>query len=107
MVAAETTAEGHPTRLLLHVVKTHDGENIEAMARAHLEPSAHVVSDGLGCFRAVARIGCTHAPVVAAHEGWSEKLPCFCRFTLGCGGGGARNQPDLQLQSLLRASCHS
>ena len=77
VVAVETTADGHPTRLLLHVVRTHDGENIEAMARAHLEPSAHVVSDGLGCFRAVTRIGCTHAPVVAAQEGWSEKLPCF------------------------------
>lgn len=60
VVAVATDNDGHPQRLLLHVVKTHDGAEIEAMARAHLEPTARVVSDGLGCFRAVTRIGCTH-----------------------------------------------
>lgn len=64
-------------RLLLHVVKTHDGEAIEAMARQHLAPTARVVSDGLGCFRAVTRVGCTHEPIVAAKTGWSEKIPAF------------------------------
>lgn len=77
VIAVETSDEGHPRRLLLHVVKTHDGKNIEAMARAHLSPTARVVSDGLGCFRAVTRIGCTHEPMVAAQLGWSERLPCF------------------------------
>jgi transposase-like protein len=77
VVAVETSDDGHPRRLLLHVVKTHDGDNIEAMARAHLSPTARVVSDGLGCFRAVTRIGCTHQAMVAAKLGWSEKLPCF------------------------------
>jgi transposase-like protein len=77
VVAVETSDDGHPRRLLLHVVKTHDSENIEAMARTHLAPSARVVSDGLGCFRAVTRIGCGHEPTVAAQLGWSEKLPCF------------------------------
>lgn len=77
MVAVETSDDDHPRRLLLHVVKTHDGENIEAMAHAHLAPSARVVSDGLGCFRAVTRIGCAHEPMVAAQLGWSEQLPCF------------------------------
>lgn len=77
VVAVETSDDGHPRRLLLHVVKTHDGENIEAMARAHLSPTARVVSDGLGCFRAVTRIGCGHEPMIAAQLGWSERLPCF------------------------------
>ena len=77
VAAVQTTDAGHPVRLLLHVVKTHDGEAIEAMARQHLEPTARVVSDGLGCFRAVTRIGCKHEPVVAAKTGWSEKIPAF------------------------------
>lgn len=77
VAAVQTNDAGHPQRLLLHVVKTHDGEAIEAMAKAHLEPTARVVSDGLGCFRAVTRIGCKHEPIVAAHVGWSEKIPAF------------------------------
>ncbi len=77
VAAVETTDDGRPMRLLLHVVKVHDGDEIEKMARAHLKPSARVVSDGLGCFRAVTRAGCTHEPVVAAQYGHSEKLPCF------------------------------
>ena len=77
VVAVETSDEGHPMRLLLHVVRTHDGEAIEAMARAHLASTARIVSDGLGCFRAVTRVGCTHEPVVAAENGWSEQLLCF------------------------------
>ena len=58
-------------------MKTHDGDEIEKMARAHLEPTARVVSDGLGCFRAVTRAGCTHEPVVAAQHCHSEKLQCL------------------------------
>lgn len=77
VVAVETSDDGRPLRLLLHVVKVHDGAEIESMAKAHLEPTARVVSDGLGCFRAVTKAGCTHAPVVAAQHGHSEKLPCF------------------------------
>ena len=77
VAAVETSDDGHPRRLLLHVVKTHDGENIKAMARAHLSPTARVVSDGLGCFRSVTRIGCGHEPMIAAQLGWSERLPCF------------------------------
>jgi transposase-like protein len=77
VVAVATSDQGHPQRLLLHVVKSHDGEAIEAMARQHLEPTARIVSDGLGCFRAVTRIGCTHEPIVAAKTGWSEKIPAF------------------------------
>lgn len=77
VAAVQTTGAGHPERLLLHVVKTHDGEAIEAMAKQHLAPTARVVSDGLGCWRAVTRIGCTHEPIVAAKTGWSEKIPQF------------------------------
>jgi hypothetical protein len=47
------------------------------MARQHLAPTARVVSDGLGCFRAVTRVSCAHEPIVAAKTGWSEKNPAF------------------------------
>lgn len=79
VVAVATDDDGHPQRLLLHVVKTHDGDNIEAMARTHLAPTARVVSDGLGCFRAVTRAGCRHDPVNVSKTltGKSEKLSCF------------------------------
>jgi ISXO2-like transposase domain len=77
VAAVQTNDAGHPQRLLLHVVKTHDGEAIEAMAIAHLEPTARVVSDGLGFFRAVTPIGCKHEPIIAAKTGWSEKIPAF------------------------------
>ena len=77
VVAVATSQEGRPQRLLLHVVKTHDGDEIEKMAIAHLAPTARVISDGLGCFRAVTRVGCTHEPIVAAKTGGSETIPAF------------------------------
>ena len=78
VVAVATSDDGHPLHLLLHVVTTHDGDNIEAMAKAHLAPTARVISDGLGCFRAVTRAGCTHEPVnVSKASDHGEKLACF------------------------------
>lgn len=78
VAAVETNKEGHPLRLLLHVVKTHDGRAIEAMARTHLTPGCRVVSDGLGCFRAVTKAGCVHAPVNTTRANdHGEKLACF------------------------------
>ena len=78
VVAVATSPEGHPLRLLLHVVKTHDGASIEAMARARLEPTAEVITDGLGCFRAVTRAGCTHTAVnVTKASQHAEKMVCF------------------------------
>lgn len=77
VVAVATSDEGRPQRLVLAVVARHDGEEIEKMAKAHLAPSARVVSDGLGCFRAVTRAGCSHEPIVAAKTGWSETIPAF------------------------------
>jgi transposase-like protein len=78
VVAVATSDSGHPLKLMLHVVPTHDGQSIEAMARARLSPSARVVSDGLGCFRSVTKAGCTHEPVnVSKANNHGEKLVCF------------------------------
>ena len=78
VVAVETSDDGRPRRLLLHVVATHDGASIETMAKAHLAPSARVVTDVLGCFRSVAKAGCAHTAVVASREPeQAEKIPAF------------------------------
>ena len=48
------------------------------MARARLEPTAEVITDGLGCFRAVTRAGCTHTAVnVTKASQHAEKMVCF------------------------------
>ena len=86
VAAVATSDKGHPLRLLLHVVKTHDNASIEAMAKARLEPTATVITDGLACFRAVTRAGCTHIPVnvsKSSHHG--EKLACFSWVNIALG----------------------
>jgi transposase-like protein len=78
VVAVETTAEGRPRRVLLHLVERHDGTSIEAMARKKLSAGTHVISDGLGCFRAVTRAGASHTPIVSAREPEQpEKIPAL------------------------------
>ena len=78
VVAVETTAEGRPRRVLLHLVERHDGNAIEAMAHEKLTAGTRVVSDGLGCFRAVTRAGATHTPIVSAREPeQAEKIPAL------------------------------
>jgi len=78
VIAVATDDDGHPQRLFFHVVKAHDGCSIEAMAKTHLALTARVVSDGLGCFRAVTKAGCTHEPVnVTKADNHGERLACF------------------------------
>ena len=77
-MAVATTPDGRPRRLLRHVVPAHDGAAIEAMAKARLEPTAKVITDGLGCFRAVTRAGCTHTSInVTKSSQHGEKMICF------------------------------
>lgn len=79
VIAVATSDEGHPQRLALMPVAAHNSEEIERIAKAHLAPTALVVSDGLGCFRAVKEAGCRHEPINVSKtlEGKSEKLACF------------------------------
>jgi transposase-like protein len=78
VVAVETTAEGRPRRVLLHLVERHDSAAIETMAREYIVAGTHVVSDGLGCFRAVTRAGAAHTPIVSAREPeQAEKIPAL------------------------------
>ena len=75
--AVETNAKGHPLRLQLSVVKSFSLVEIEAWAKRSLTPTAHVISDGLACFRAVTKAGCSHQPEVVGTGRKSTDMGCF------------------------------
>jgi transposase-like protein len=60
VAAIATTDDGKPDQMVLRPVKAFTGSAIRKLASAALEPGAHVVSDGLPCFAAVAQAGCLH-----------------------------------------------
>src|SRR3954449_1738252 len=61
VAAVETTAERKPRRLRLTVVKGFRKREVEKLAKAAIEPGSDVVSDGLSCWPAVEKAGCTHS----------------------------------------------
>src|SRR3954453_17347833 len=75
VAAVETTAERRPRRLRLSVVKGFRKREVEKLAKAVIEPGATVVSDGLSCWPAVAKAGCSHVPIVTGSgkraAGWA------------------------------------
>src|SRR3954462_11004713 len=64
VAAVETTAERKPRRLRLTLVKGFRKREVEKLAKAAIEPGATVVSDGLSCWPAVGKAGCSHRPMV-------------------------------------------
>lgn len=77
VAAVETNQKGRPLRLQLSVVKTFSSDEIEVWAKRSLTPSAHVISDGLACFRAVTKAGCSHQPEVVGTKRKSTEMGCF------------------------------
>jgi transposase-like protein len=63
VAAVETTAERKPRRLRLTVVKGFRKREVEKIAKRDLAPGSNVVSDGLSCWPAVERAGCSHRPM--------------------------------------------
>jgi transposase-like protein len=63
VAAVETTAERRPRRLRLTVVKGFRKREVERLAKRDLAPGADVVSDGLSCWPAVEKAGCSHRPM--------------------------------------------
>jgi transposase-like protein len=64
VAAVETTPERRPRRLRLRVVKGFRKREVERLAEAAIEPGTNVVSDGLSCWPAVEKAGCSHFPIV-------------------------------------------
>ena len=75
VAAVETTAERKPKRLKPAVVKGFRKREVERLAEAAIEPGTSVVSDGLSCWPAVAKAGCSHFPIVTGSgkraAGWA------------------------------------
>jgi hypothetical protein len=63
IAAVETTAERKPRRLRLTVVKGFRKREVEKVAKRDLAAGSTVVSDGLSCWPAVVKAGCTHFPM--------------------------------------------
>jgi len=64
VAAAACDDDGNPLKLRMNVVKGFTSDEVEQWARHHLVAGSHVVSDGLNCFPAVKKAGCSHQPIV-------------------------------------------
>jgi transposase-like protein len=77
VAAAETTPDGKPSRLKLQRVAGFCNRSIAAFAKANLDPACVVISDGLSCFGAVIKAGCTHEVVVTGSGPAAAKSATF------------------------------
>lgn len=77
IAAVQTNAEGHPQYAVFSRVKTFGRADVTAWAAQHLAAASTVVSDGLDCFRALARDGRTHQREVVGTSRKSSAMPCF------------------------------
>jgi hypothetical protein len=75
VAAVGTTLDRKPRRLRLSVVEGFRKKGVERLAKRDLAPGATVVSDGLSCWPAVAKAGCSHFPIVTGSgkraAGWA------------------------------------
>jgi transposase-like protein len=63
VAAVETTPERKPRRLRLSVVEGFRKKEVEKVAKRDFAPGTDVVSDGLSCWPAVEKAGCSHRPM--------------------------------------------
>jgi transposase-like protein len=75
VAAVETTLDRKPRRVRLSVVKGFRKKEVEKIAKRDLAPGSTVVSDGLSCWPAVEKAGCSHRPIVTGSgkraAGWA------------------------------------
>jgi len=77
IVAAISLNEaGHPIHARITAVSGFCSEAISEWAKRHLAPGSQVLSDGLGCFRAVTTANCYHKAVVTGGKHPND-LPQF------------------------------
>ena len=90
VAAVETTPERRPKRLRLSVVKGFRKKEIEWLAKCHLAPGSEIVSDGLSCWPAVEKAGCSHRPMVT---GSGKRAARWTPFPPAPSPDGARFAP--------------
>jgi ribosomal protein L37AE/L43A len=64
VAAVQCTPQGQPMTMRMDVLAGFRKTELAAWAKRCLVPGSAVVSDGLGCFSAVADAGCTHTAIV-------------------------------------------
>src|SRR5215203_5634447 len=77
LAAIETTPEGKPVRLKLRRVTSFCRRAVEGFAKRSLDRTCEVVSDGLGCFAAVAKAGCQHTVITTGSGARAARTPAF------------------------------
>ena len=77
VAAVETTAERKPKRLRFSVVKGFRKKEVERLAKRDFASGSTVISDGLSCWPAVEKAGCTHSPIVTGSGKRAASLAPF------------------------------
>lgn len=77
IAAVQTNEKGHPVYAVFSPIKTFNCEEIENWAKQRLVPFSKVVTDGLACFNAVTKAGCTHQKEIVGKKRKSTEMECF------------------------------
>jgi transposase-like protein len=77
VAAVQTNESGHPIYVKLKLIKEFTNKAFKEWAQAHLETSAHVVSDGTACFARAKEMGATHERHVTGGGRQAAKHPSF------------------------------
>lgn len=77
VAAIQTSEEGHPLYAIFTPVKSFSSKEIAEWSCCNLSPLTTVVTDGLACFRAVTKAGCTHEPHIVGQKRKSTEMGCF------------------------------
>ena len=77
LAAVSLTGDGKPDQILLRRIGRFSNAAIARVAGAAFEADVHAVSDGLRCFSAVTKAGCTHTPVKTGSGAKAAKHPRF------------------------------
>ena len=77
LAAVQTSAAGHPQKVVFAPVKTFNREAVRTFAQRSLGATTLVVSDGLACFKAVEAAGCVHQREIVGDSRKSTEMDCF------------------------------
>lgn len=77
VAAVATTADGKAVRVKLQRIKGFTKKAVKKLAARIVARGAHVVTDGLRCFEAVADVGCTHQAIVTGSGRKAARHPAF------------------------------
>jgi transposase-like protein len=77
VAAVQTTPEGRPEFVKLRRVSGFRCDAIENFAKSDLAPGSNVITDGLACFAAVSRAGCTHHVIKTGSGAAATRVGAF------------------------------